>query len=141
MTSRGPGPHLDEVDEVANDPRRADALPSELTPGLPLAAASRRLRRPAGRPRAVRPSGPSDQGAARAPALDAASGADFATTVPPRGLSIAQGAHYLGVSRREVYRFMEQGVLCPVRLPGRRRVLLDRRDLDALLDASKDGIR
>jgi hypothetical protein len=36
---------------------------------------------------------------------------------------------------------MEQGVLCPVRLPSCRRVLLDRRDLDALLDASKDGTR
>jgi excisionase family DNA binding protein len=57
--------------------------------------------------------------------------------VPPRALPIPDAAAYLGVSRRKVYRFMGQGVLCPVRLPGCRRTLLDRHDLDALVERSK----
>lgn len=49
------------------------------------------------------------------------------------------GAAYVGVSRRQLYRLVESGRLRLVRLPGCRRVLVDRLELDRLLDAPQEG--
>jgi excisionase family DNA binding protein len=47
-------------------------------------------------------------------------------------------AEYLGVSVRSVWRLVDAGHLHPVRLPGLRRVGFDVRELDALIEASRD---
>ena len=111
---------------------------------LPLANASRRLRRPPGRPRRALTGAPtpgcSIQGATSAPAPDAGIGGVFAGTLPPRGLSVEAGARYLGVSKREFYRFIERRLVRPIRLPQCRRVLVDRIQLDALLTAHQEPI-
>jgi hypothetical protein len=129
------------LDEVANDPRRADALPSELTPGRPLAAASRRLRGPAGRPRAVRSSGLPVQGSPLESALGAAIPADFAGTLPrldwPRGLPLPLAARYAGIPVRRLWALIAAGVLPVIRVPGMRKVLVLRDDLDMLLLAHR----
>jgi excisionase family DNA binding protein len=59
-----------------------------------------------------------------------------------RLLSIRAAASYLGLSYWTVRDLLQAGTIKPVRLPvagGRdlRRILLDRRDLDALIEASK----
>jgi excisionase family DNA binding protein len=126
-----------------------------LTRERPLAAASRRLRRRSGRPRSVRPSGPPDQGAALGPALDAASRADFATSLLPRAFPLRvtvtkaklgqpavrafPATAYSGIPVRTLLRLIAAGRLRPIRVPGMGRLLLDRLDLDALLEASKRG--
>ena len=110
---------------------------------LPLAAAAKRLRRPAGRPRRVgggAPAGLAVQGAALAPALDAAVRADFAPSLP-RGLSVKDAAAYVGVSVRDHWRRVERGELAVVRWPGCRRVVFDRQDLDALFSGAFKGSR
>lgn len=102
---------------------------------LPLAAASQRLRRRPGRPpRIGRNPGPLDQSPASPAAPDAAAARVFATTLPPRGLSVTAGSAYLGISRTELYRLVGMGVISLIRLPGCRRVLVDRVALDRLLD-------
>lgn len=135
-------------------------------PPLPLAEASRRLRRPAGRPRQVRGGetpGPAGQGAALAPALGAGPAAVFATPLPralplrvtrsgPRRTEEADAAHapadgvttypaseYSGIPLRTLMRLIATGHLRPIRVPGMGRLLLDRLDLDALLERSKAG--
>jgi excisionase family DNA binding protein len=47
-------------------------------------------------------------------------------------------AEYLGVSMRSVWRLVDAGHLRPVRLPGLRCVAFDVRELDALIEASRD---
>jgi excisionase family DNA binding protein len=47
-------------------------------------------------------------------------------------------AEYLGVSVRSVWRLVDAGHLHPVRLPGLRCVAFDVRELDALIEASRD---
>lgn len=106
------------------------------TPELPLTDASRRLRRRPGRPpRESR--GFAGQGAP----LEAASGAGtarhFATPLLPRGLSITAASAYSGIPARRLWALIAEGRLRAIRLPGMRRVLLDREDLDQLLDAHK----
>jgi excisionase family DNA binding protein len=56
----------------------------------------------------------------------------FAATMLPRGLSVPAAAKYLGVSRSELYRLVGTGVITLMRLPGCRRVLVDRLALDRL---------
>jgi len=62
----------------------------------------------------------------------------------PRLLSLKDGARYMGVSPWVVRQFMDSGALPRVRLtlPGGaeiRKVLLDVRDLDQLVDRSREG--
>ena len=56
-----------------------------------------------------------------------------------RALSLQAGAAYLGLSRRTVCRFVDQGLLHLVKFPGCRRALLDRKELDALVDRAREG--
>jgi len=67
----------------------------------------------------------------------------------PRLLGRAEAAHYLGVSTASLDRLIDARQLPAVRLPVANRrqglkvgvgrsVLIDRRDLDRLIDASKD---
>jgi excisionase family DNA binding protein len=105
---------------------------------LPLAAASKRLRRPPGRPRTVRvPAGSRGQGSAARPALDAGLDGHRAPIVPVRALGVREAATYLGVSRSQLYDLIARDVLAVVRYPGCRRVVVDVRDLDALIEAGK----
>jgi excisionase family DNA binding protein len=55
----------------------------------------------------------------------------------PRLLSREATAAYLGTTTRTVDRLVGKGLLTPVRLPGLRRVLFDRAELDAFVDAGK----
>ena len=106
---------------------------------LPLSAASRRLRRPAGRPRRLLAgpnAGSGIQGAPLEPGKHAGRTGDFATTLLPRGLPLPAAAAYSGVPVRALWRLIAAGRLAPVRIPGTRRVLLLREQLDALIDAS-----
>src|SRR5437867_1281492 len=107
--------------------------------GAPLAAASRRLRRPAGRQRRVLRGlnpGTEVKGATSEPAKTAAKISDFATTLPPRGLPLPAAAAYSGLPVRALWRLIAAGKLAPVRVPGTRRVLVLRDHLDSLLEAS-----
>lgn len=108
---------------------------------LPLAAASRRLRRRPGRPRQLMAGAPFDGGDLRGPsaalASEAARPSDAPGALLPRGLTIAGAAAYLGLSVRRLWAYIAAGRLRPIRPPGARRVLLDRLDLDALLEAHK----
>lgn len=107
---------------------------------LPLADASRRLRRRPGRPRRLLPAPPAGQEvqcAAPEPAKNAATAAGFPPTFQPRGLPIVTAASYSGIPVRSIWRLISEGRLTPVRVPGCRRVLILREELDALLEASK----
>jgi excisionase family DNA binding protein len=57
----------------------------------------------------------------------------------PRGLSLGVAADYVGLSRRELYRLAERGLIHLIRLPGCRRVLVDRLQLDRLLEGHAEG--
>lgn len=134
---------------------------------LPLAAASRRLRRPAGRPR-IRPTPPAEPrnpgrsdglpktGPPPAPAPGAAIREPCgcrvaAVTTAPRLLGLEDAGHYLGLSAWLVRDLIRAQALRPVEIPlppdrrGRRalgvvrKVLLDVRDLDALVERAKAG--
>ena len=110
---------------------------------LPLAAASRRLRRPAGRPKrlpAGEPVGCSVRGAAAEPAIDAGALGDFAATLQPRGLPMPAASAYSGLSRRRLWALIADQQLRPIRPPGCRRVLIDRHDLDRLLEGWKGTV-
>ena len=101
----------------------------------PLAAASQRLRRRPGRPpRIGQGTGQRNQSPSPIAARVAPADAVFAPTLPPRGLSTTAGARYLGISRSELYRLVHAGHVTLIRLPGCRRVLVDRLALDRLLD-------
>jgi hypothetical protein len=54
-----------------------------------------------------------------------------------RLVDVAGAGHFLGVSRRSVFRMIEAGALNPVRLPGVRALRLDVRDLERLVDGGK----
>jgi hypothetical protein len=105
----------------------------------PLDAASRRLRRRPGRPRRLLAgpnTGPGIQSAPLEAAKDAGRTGDFATALLPHGLPLPAAAAYSGVPVRALWRLIAAGKLAPVRVPGCRRVLLLREQLDALLDTS-----
>jgi excisionase family DNA binding protein len=50
-----------------------------------------------------------------------------------------QAAGYLNVTTRTVDRLVARGLLNPIRLPGIRRTLFDRADLDALVDTVRES--
>ena len=66
------------------------------------------------------------------------------TTLPARLLPVkgrkggVGAAAYLGVSVRSLWRLVDAGHLHPVRLPGLRRVAFDVRELDRLIEVSRD---
>jgi hypothetical protein len=101
---------------------------------MPLADASRRLRGRPGRP----PTGLGVQSAPLEPAKAVEAARDFALTLLPRGLPLPAAATYSGLPVRALWRLISRGTLAPVRVPGTRRVLLLRDDLDRLLEASKE---
>ena len=58
-------------------------------------------------------------------------------TISGRLLGLEAAAAYLDTTERSVRRLIERGVLQPVAIPMLRRVLIDRQDLDHLIDAGK----
>jgi len=72
-----------------------------------------------------------------APALPRASTLDSTSWGPPRLLSVKAAAGYLSCSPWLIRRLVEAGALRPVPLAGARRVLLDRKQLDALVDEAR----
>jgi hypothetical protein len=48
-------------------------------------------------------------------------------------------AEYLDLTTRSLNRLVGKGVLRPIKIPGLRRTMFDRADLDALIDAGKAG--
>jgi excisionase family DNA binding protein len=56
-----------------------------------------------------------------------------------RLLGIDKAAVYLDATPRTVQRMIQRGLLRPVRLAGLRRVLIDRDDLDQMIDAAKEA--
>jgi hypothetical protein len=132
--------------------REAEGDEEVTPPAFPLAEASRRQRRPPGRPRRLgmgESAGPAVQGAATGPAPDAAIGTVFAASVPlPRAfpLRVTRGrgaapeypaSAYSGIPLRTLMRLIAAGTLRPIKVPGMGRCLLDRLDLDRLLESSK----
>lgn len=122
---------------------------------LPLAEASVRLRKRPGRPRNpvvadIRTTG-AVAGQASAPAAAPPAMRLFERPVAevwPRLLGLEQAAAYLSLSVWTVREYLAAGVLSRVELPSAtdgvtkgttRRVLLDRVDLDRLVEASKAG--
>lgn len=57
----------------------------------------------------------------------------------PRLCGLPEAAFYLGVSRDTIRRMVWSGELRPVRLPGVRRVLVERDDLSRLVEEGKRG--
>ena len=105
----------------------------------PLERASARLARRRGRPRSAGHSAGHSAAQARA-----ATGPDpralavsAAAPLLPRLLQVEAAASYLGVSAKTVRRWIAAGRLAPVRLAGFRRPLLDRLDLDLLVERAK----
>jgi hypothetical protein len=118
---------------------------------LPLAAASIRLRRRPGRPRKNGDSPVTP--AAEVPMVTSADvGALASPAIVPRLLTVDQAAAYLGLGPDTVYELVTRGVLRRVRIPAPptmkrgghelRKILLDRQDLDAQIDAwrERDGL-
>ena len=110
----------------------------------PLAAASTRLRTVPGFPRRPgrppRPVEGSPVTPASRPAPQVREPAEITLdprTSGPRLVDVATAAGYLGVSTWTVRDLLERGSLPRVSLPGVRRVLVDQRDLDRLVDASR----
>jgi excisionase family DNA binding protein len=54
-----------------------------------------------------------------------------------RLLKVPEAADYVGLTVRGLYRMFATGRLKPVRFPGVRRTLVDRDDLDALVEATR----
>jgi excisionase family DNA binding protein len=54
-------------------------------------------------------------------------------------LGRVQAAGYLNITTRTLDRLIARGLLRPIRLPGVRRTLFDRADLDALVDAGRES--
>lgn len=110
---------------------------------LPLAAAAERLRGRPGRPR-TRPECPQRSHVAvtspsqvRVVQRSEPSPPVTQTSVPPRLLGVREAGTYLGVSFWTVRNMLRDGRLCPVRVPGLVRVLVDRLDLDRLIEGWK----
>lgn len=55
-----------------------------------------------------------------------------------RLLTLRQGAHEYGVPERSLYDQITRGALPCVRFPESRRIWIDRRDIEGLIDASKE---
>jgi excisionase family DNA binding protein len=56
-----------------------------------------------------------------------------------RLLSFDAAASYLDVTGQTIRRLIARGILAPVKIPTLRRVLIDKSDLDRLIDAGKRG--
>jgi excisionase family DNA binding protein len=54
-----------------------------------------------------------------------------------RLLGYTEAANYLATTPRTVQRLIARGVLRSVRIPGVRRVFVDKRDLDTMIDSGK----
>ena len=54
-----------------------------------------------------------------------------------RCFDIQATATFLGVSRRAVWRLVERGTLRPIRLQGLRKVLIDRLEIERVIDEGK----
>jgi hypothetical protein len=54
-----------------------------------------------------------------------------------RLLGLAAAADYIDATEQTIRRLIARGVLHPVQIPTLRRVLIDRQDLDRLIDAGK----
>jgi excisionase family DNA binding protein len=93
-----------------------------VTPPLPLAAASQRLRGKPGRPR-----------------TRLAHSVEAPVTLSPRLLTVSRAAAYLGVGRRTIEKLIAAGTLPRVRVPmpteagELRKTLVDRDELDRLV--------
>ncbi len=123
----------------------APCVPVKTATTLPLAAAAARLRRRPGRPRkhpqkattvvtlpVTSPASAREQKPTPRPSVRE-------TSVPPRLLGVRAAGAYLDVSPWTVRNMLRDGRLCPVRVPGLTRVLVDRHDLDRLIEAWKLG--
>ena len=73
--------------------------------------------------------------------------ADTTLACWPRLLDIRSAALYLGVSTRTIEQWIADEILRPVQMPGMgrtlklRRVLMDRQDLDELIERQKKAAR
>ena len=145
----------------------ADLGGAPVTPRpLPLAEASQRLRRPAGRPRRVL-AGPtagladqrSPESSPKSPPIAGVDGRLCASLPLPRALPLRvtvtkakvddagtqiqpavrryPASDYSGIPVRTLMRLIKSRQLRPIQVPGMGRFLLDRLDLDALLEQSK----
>jgi len=121
---------------------RAPNVPVESASTLPLAAASVRLRGRPGRPRTRPEPAPrhvsshvdaEQRESAAVPLVQRTSGPIDA----PRLLDVEAAAGYLGVSAWTVRDLVERGTLSRVALPGVRRLLFDRCELDHLVETSR----
>jgi excisionase family DNA binding protein len=54
-----------------------------------------------------------------------------------RLLELAAAANYIDTTEQTIRRLIARGVLQPVQIPTLRRVLIDRDDLDRLIEAGK----
>jgi excisionase family DNA binding protein len=63
--------------------------------------------------------------------------AESRPALPPRLLGARDGGAYLGVSAWTLRQLIAKGYLRPVTLPGNKRLLVDRADLDALIEKAK----
>jgi excisionase family DNA binding protein len=120
----------------------APSEPVKSASTLPLAAASLRLRRRPGRPRTRPQPAPrhvsshvdaEPRESAAVPLVRRTSG----PANVPRPLDVEGAAVYLGVSPWTVRDLVERGTLSRVALPGVRRLLFDRCDLDRLVETSR----
>jgi excisionase family DNA binding protein len=118
-----------------------------MTPELPLAAAQRRLGRP-GRPRKRLENVEESAGTTKQDPRENSShergvlARQAGLSLPPRLLDVHSAARYLGLSPWTVRDLLGNGTLKRVRVPlpgGRelRRILLDRQDLDRLVESWK----
>ena len=62
-----------------------------------------------------------------------------AETQETRLFGLEKAAAYIDTTPRTVQRLIRKGLLQPVKLAGLRRVLIDRADLDQLINAGKAG--
>jgi excisionase family DNA binding protein len=119
-----------------------ESIKSATTP--PLAAAATRLRRRPGRPRknpqktppvvTLQSRHPLQVRAIAAPVVRPSV---RQTSGLCRLLGVRAAGQYLGVSPYTIRNMIRDGRLCPVRMPGLARVLVDRLDLDQLIEAWK----
>jgi excisionase family DNA binding protein len=56
-----------------------------------------------------------------------------------RLLGLAAAADYIDATEQTIRRLIARGVMHPVQIPTLRRVLIDRQDLDRLIEAGKVG--
>jgi len=63
---------------------------------------------------------------------------DWVLNPNARCLDIDKSGIYLGVSRRAVWRLVARGTLRAIRLPGLRKVLIDRLELECAIEEGKE---